>query len=360
MANNYTDKQYYSRSEGRIAAWRAQTVYATQDIATISTTEESTGVISTVYYSALRNFTSGLTFLATNWEVIERPTEGANRFVTLEDLINNYIVLYSDEANHGGMVKRMKIEALAQRAIQEFSYDTFTVKDLEYEVVTNARIVMPQDFVELVNLNYIDRNGIEQWMTQRLDSSNPSSAGQDSDGNYIYDSEGNRIISFDSSVTQDRWNGNSNNRDINNLSQYTTEGGFYTYGKRYYLDTETVNRAPSYYINEKDGVIDLDPSLLPGSEGTQAGASVVVMKYISDGLSSNKAEIQVPKFSEQAIYDTIYYEMISRSNVIPANEKERAKRRMVAKKREAKLRLSKLSPRELIQSFRSQARWIKT
>ena len=100
---------------------------------------------------------------------------GANRFLTLEDVVNNYIVLYGDEEMHSGTVKRMKIEAFAQRAVQEFSYEIFRVKDWEYEVLDVARFPMPQDMVELVEINYVDQYGQEHWLVPRRDSSSPRS-----------------------------------------------------------------------------------------------------------------------------------------------------------------------------------------
>ena len=340
---------------------------------------------------------------------------GSNRFLTLEDVVNNYIVLYNDDENHGSKM-RLKIEAFAQRAVQEFSYEIFRVKDLEYEVVDVARFPMPQDFVELVNINYVDQYGQEHWLIPRKDSSSPRSPLQGiqpeyestrgygsgevvviienegavgqmfayyrslnmlaagvapttgaTDANweflgrssrrasYIYDSDGNIIYASGTSVTKERWDMFDDQRrgsDINSpVGAYTTEGGYYTYGKRYYLDTETVNQNPTYWVNEAEGVIELDAALL---------TEVITVRYVSDGLSNDFSQIQVHKFCEQALYDTIYYEMIARRNDVPANEKERAKRRMVAKKKEAKLRLSPISPRELIQTFRTQARWIKT
>ena len=172
---------------------------------------------------------------------------------------------------------------------------------------------------------------------------------------YVYDDDGNVSFVSGFSVTKERWDMFDDQRrgsDINSpVGAYTTEGGYYTYGKRYYLDTETVNQNPTYWVNENEGVIELDAALI---------GEVITVRYVSDGLSSDFSEIQVHKFCEQALYDTMYFEMIARRNDVPANEKERAKRRMVAKKREAKLRLSPISPRELIQTYRTQARWIKT
>ena len=336
------------------------------------------------------------------------PSElGDNMFLTLEDLINNYMVLYSDDENHG-MTSKTKVEAFAKRAIQEYSYDTFRVKDWEYEVIDRATFPMPQDFVELVGINYVDRFGLERWLTPRKNSSNPRSPFQfqntliwndttiynagdpvriqlggetservfisliddnqnsepsltntdwqlgSGDSGYIYNSDGNILFAEDTSYTQVQYN--EQNRTQNILGGQLNEDSYRNrsygyYGKRFYADPELANANPTYYINERNGVIDLDPILI---------GEVINLTYVSDGMSDDPSEIKIHKFAEQGVYESIYYEMIARSSRVPANEKERAKRRMVAKTRQAKLRLMKLSPRDIIQTLRSQAKWIKT
>ena len=172
---------------------------------------------------------------------------------------------------------------------------------------------------------------------------------------YVYNSDGSIIVYEDVSTTQTRFNANDERRNPTILTGtqggYNNFSGYFDYGRRYYASTETLNSNPTYYINDRNGVIDLDPILI---------GEVINLKYISDGLSSDLSEIKVHKFAEQAIYEYIYFEMIARNSRIPANEKERAKRRMVAKHRQAKLRLMGLSPRDLIQTLRAQAKWIKT
>ena len=424
-----TDRQYFARFENRIETLTAGEPY---EIHTITRIEN-------VYYEFLglpnpdANMTARVRITAYDpatespttapngsWVVFDPGNLGDGQFLSLEDIINNYIVLYADEDAHGGMPKRVKLEALAKRAIQEFSYDTFRVKDWEYTVGENARIPFPQDMVEFARLGWVDRYGIQRWLVPRKDNTNPRSTLQtegraDSvwnpvlrylpgqfvsivDGSntryfrrtsvapltnpspltnsmewteitdiddipetsgFLYDEEGNQtfadntshsILQYDANSLRARGNANIT-PNLNNLSQYTTEGGFYTYGKRYYLDTETVNTNPTYIISTEDGAIDVDTSLI---------GYTIVLWYVSDGLSDDPAEINIPKFAEEAIYDSIYYDYIARKSDVPANEKERARRKMIAKRRQAKLRLSDITPRELLQTLRGQARWIKT
>ena len=299
------------------------------------------------------------------WELIEGAVDalGENRFISLEDIINNYMVMYVDDDMHGSS-KRIKIEAFAQRVIQEFSYDTFKVKELEFEILDLPRVVMPKDFVELVQLNYVDPYGQERWMVERKDSSNPLSVEQSNSGSPIVDSDDNLLVTNDS-LTKERYDAAGETTQSSGFVSY--DQNQFWYGKRYYLNTEKASSAYTYVINEHQGVIEVDPRLLNPAEYASGRdpllppvAGVVVLRYVSDGLSSDLSEVKVHKFAEQAIYEAIYYEDIARKVNVPANEKDRAKRRMKGKMKQTKLRLMNISPRDLLQTLRAQAQWIKT
>ena len=289
------------------------------------------------------------------WTVLTNvPDElGGNRFITLEEAVNNYMVLYADEENHGGKAMRRKVEAFGQRAIQEFSYDTFRIKEEEYEVLDRAKFPFPQDLVEVVDVLWLDQiNGYLRPIPYRKNSGTPLSPTQDQTGEFLYDNNGERLYTTNGSETLDTYNEFDDQREfsLRNGGGYNY-GNYYTYGNRYYLDPERANRNGSYAINEMDGTIELDPSLM---------GEVIVVRYISDGLSSNIAEINFHKFAEQAVYDYIYWHMIMNKSRVPMNEKQRAQRAAYASRRTAKLRLSRLSPGELKQTLRNQTNWIKT
>ena len=352
MALNLTDQQYYAAAS---PTWSFKEDYSQND------TVEWNGQ----YYVALMAVEGQEVMDMANqpdmnavWQLIEGAVNalGDNRFISLEDIINNYMVLYVDDDMHGSK-KRLKVEAFAQRAIQEFSYDTFQVKSFEYELGDLPRIPMPKDFVEVVQLNYVDSYGQEYWLVERKDSGNPTSYAQSDNGSLIYDENGN-AITMDNSITLERHNANDLNDSNDDILQGYYGGhdsyGGYRYGKRYYLDTEKTSSAYTYVIS--DGFIEVDASLLREDQSS----NIITIRYVSDGLSNDLSEIKIHKFAEQAIYDTIYFEDIARKLNVPANEKERAKRRMKGKMKQAKYRLSNFSPRDLLQTLRAQARWIKT
>ena len=371
---NFTDRRYYSEFESRVTAYRETITYNTGDIVQFNE----------VYYEFIP--ADGTTSVGVTpgtddavWRMIDSlPELGYYQFVSLEDIVNNYFVLYGDEDLHSGGKKRTRIEAFAQRSIQEFSYNVFKVKELEQVVNDQFIIPFPQDYVSLVSISYVDAYGTERWLINRPDSGAPQSLLQDGESDdyaYTYDDDGRLITDnlnsrtiallnndptddeqYDGAATLDRYDefnaGATQRRELSADAVVTGYSGSYsTYGKRYYEDTQTANQNATYVVNDTDGVIYLEPSV---------AGEVVTMRYVTDGLGGTPQEIKVHKFAEQAIYDSIYYEMIARSTTVPANEKERAKRKMIGKTREAKIRLSPVSRREMLQNLRGQSTWIKT
>ena len=381
MALNLTDKQYYAAFNS--APWSGRRAYGVGDVVQYNNLYYVLGGMTGIPANDSDPYDMSMDNPApdpatNNWELIEGAVNqlGENRFISLEDIVNNYMVLFVDDDMHGSQNRR-KIEAHAQRVIQEFSYDTFKVKELEFEIGDVPQVVMPKDFVELVGLNFVDEYGTERWMIERRDSSNPFSVWQSDKGNIITDEDGD-IVGGASSLTKNRWDNAGKYEKLENNQQLGGGGfglGFGSGlgdidGRKFWLDPELQHNAYTYVINDYQGVIEVDPRLLGMSNGpaalggntigAEAGGAIITMKYISDGLSSDLSEVKVHKFAEQAIYDNIYSEDIMRKANVPANEKQRAQRRAYATKRTAKLRLSNFSVRDLKQTLRAQAIWIKT
>ena len=343
---NITDKQYFSAFfPGTISDWSATTTYVVGDTVSYlgcswAAIEGSTGDVPSEQSAA--------------WEVTKL---GSGQFITLEDMVNNYMVAYADDDIYG-KPSRYKVEFHAQRAVQEFSYDMFTVKSQEFQPSREDLPLwpMPRDFVSLVKIAWIDNNGIERPMIQRSVSTNPTSPLQEANGTFMYDSNG-EIIYATSSVEQERWNSRvqdgSNNTSGNSYNSYT--GTYNIYGQRYYLNPETANRNGTYNINQENGTISFD-----FIEPIDPAIDILSIHYVSDGLSQDFSEIKVHKFAEKAIYEDIYSEIIDKRRDVPANEKQKARKKAAATKRNAKLKLAKWGHRELLQTLRGIAQWIKT
>ena len=60
---------------------------------------------------------------------------GGYQFITIQDIINNFIISYVGQEKLITKIKRADVAFHAQRAIQELSYDTFkSIKSQEIEI----------------------------------------------------------------------------------------------------------------------------------------------------------------------------------------------------------------------------------
>jgi len=107
---------------------------------------------------------------------------GNYQFVSLEDIINSFIVAYVGEDKIISKIKRTDVAFHAQRALAELSFDTLkSVKSFELEVPPSLTLPLPQDYVHYTKLSWVDSAGIKRPIYPALKTSNPISYQQDSD-----------------------------------------------------------------------------------------------------------------------------------------------------------------------------------
>jgi len=112
---------------------------------------------------------------------------GSYQFISLDHIISNFMIGYVGENKIIGKIKRIDVAFYAQRALQEFSYDTLkSIKSQEIELPPSLVMPLPQDYVNYVKFAYSDDSGIEHVLYPVSKTSNPNSIAQDSDGNYIF------------------------------------------------------------------------------------------------------------------------------------------------------------------------------
>jgi hypothetical protein len=113
---------------------------------------------------------------------------GNYQFISLDHIINNFMIAYVGEGKIVPKIKRTDVAFHAQRAIQELSYDTFkSTKSQEIEIPPSLTMSLPQDYVNYVKLVWSDSAGIEHIIYPTSKTSNPNKVAQDSDGNYIFE-----------------------------------------------------------------------------------------------------------------------------------------------------------------------------
>lgn len=202
---------------------------------------------------------------------------------------------------------------------------------------------MPSDYVDFIRISRL----VDGVMYPMMENRNAMSADvylRDNSNEILFDNEGEVLLANSSELEQSR---------INKApAQDLTEGCYqYSIGSLYGMDTNTANGNPTFRINRASGVIDF--------ESTMSGETIV-LEYISDGMEGgNDSAIMVNKFFERYIYAYITYELLDSKFGVADGVKVRARQKQRALYRNARLRMSAMSPLDLLMTLRGQNKWDK-
>lgn len=281
---------------------------------------------------------------------------GNYQFIPINDVINNFMIIYVGEDKTISKVKRADVQFHAMRAIQEFSFDILPQdKAIEIEVPPGLYMILPQDYVNYTKLSWVDSHGVERPIYRTDITSNPSPYIQDEAFEYTFDSSGN-ITLANESETLKKWDKSSNSTSTplapyGALSQESRGdlASMYAYGQRYGLTPETTQSNGTFYIDKIKGVIRFSSDLRE---------KIVTLRYISDGLGID-ADMNVHKFAVDAIYKYIAHAILAVKANAPEYIIDRYRRELAAAKRNAKIRLSDLKASLMTQLMKNQSKWIK-
>ena len=123
---------------------------------------------------------------------------GNYQFCSLEDIINQFMVIYVGEDKIIRKCSKIDVAFHAQRALAELSFDTFkSVKAQEIEVPATLQMLLPHDYVNYTKLSWVDSSGIKHPIYPTKHTSNPFSIKQDGDGNYTFPGNVQLLINGD-------------------------------------------------------------------------------------------------------------------------------------------------------------------
>lgn len=282
---------------------------------------------------------------------------GGYAYITLNDIVNNFLVGYVGTGKLIGSTKRTDIIFHAKRGLQEFSYDTLkSVKSQELTIPHSLSVVLPQDYVNYVRMSWIDHQGVKHiiYPTNNLTINPYEVPIQDNRGVPIQDNFDDNIEG--TSLTEERWR-------RNNIGEYVVDGNEFSgdwyngdswiqsafYGRRYGLDPQFANINGYFTINDREGKISFSSDLVN---------KLIVLEYISDGLAYDM-DSRIPKMAEEAMYAYILHAVIATRINQPEYLVNRLKQEKNAKLRNAKIRLSNIKLSEITQVLRGQSKWIK-
>ena len=282
----------------------------------------------------------------------------AYRFLSLSDIISNFMVAYVGDDKIIPKARRTDISFHAMRALQELSYDTLkSILSQEITVPPSLQMVLPQDYVNYVKLTWSDSSGIEHTIYPAIKTSNPTKINQQEDGAYQTSSNNISTSQDDDDPSSTTWENyksttpSENQKDDYNLDSDTFDLNL---GQRFGLDPKHAQVNGSFYIDEIEGKIHFSSNI---------SGKTVILKYISDGLINDNrigdGKINIHKFAEEAMYKQIAYAMLSTRINTPPVLIQMYKKEAFAAKRNAKLRLSNIKIEEIAQIMRGKSKIIK-
>jgi hypothetical protein len=280
---------------------------------------------------------------------------GSYAYITLDDIINNFLIAYVGAGKLISDVKRTDVIFHAKRGMQEFSYDTLrSIKSQELTIPPSLNVIIPQDYVNYVKISRIDSNGVKHIIYPGMLNGSPYTMPiQDTEGIPVQDTFDANITG--TSIIEERWKADKPTanqvRDRLSSLNFNDQGAnTYNYlGQRYGMDTANANFNGTFIMNDREGKISFSSDLV---------GSLILLEYISDGLAYD-LDTKVPKMAEEALYAHIIHAIISTRSNQPEYVVQRLKQERFAKLRNAKLRLSNIKLEEFTKALRGQYKWIK-
>ena len=374
-----TNEQYYAGQQG-FTATAAQTTFVwTGDVDLVATTSTSYAnfklLVDNVEWTPVSGAPGATQYQLSSANTITVPAmvggeivviklldstkwenNGSYAYIKLVDVINNFMVAYVGMDKLIPRCKRSDIVFHAKRGLQEFSYDTLkSIKSQELTIPPSLSVIIPQDYVNYVQMSRIDDVGVKHIIYPTRLTSNPYNAPvQDGKGVPTQNSLGANIEG--SSLTNARWKTANQNDltglydiDMLNAGVYNYFWYDFNYGRRYGLDPETSQMNGWFTINEREGKFSFSSDLQ---------GELLILDYISDGLAVD-TDMKIPKMAEEAIYMHILYNILAGRANVPEYVVARYKKERRAALRNAKIRLSDIKLEEFTQVMRGKSKWIK-
>jgi hypothetical protein len=276
---------------------------------------------------------------------------GDYQFISLKDIINNFIIAYVGEDKIISKIKRTDIVFHAKRGVQELNFDTLhSFKAQEIEIGPQLYMVLPQDYVNYIKFTWTDSAGIEHVIYPASKTSDPPAILQDDNFEYTFDNNG-EILYAQESETWKKFSSTGTSPE-DPMSEAAAADKIYeqNLGRRYGIDPQFAQSNGTFFIDQVRGLARF---------GSNMVHKIVTLKYVSDGLNVKEEEMRIHKFAEEAMYKYLAHAILATRANTPEYMIARFKREAAATKRNAKLRLSNIKLEEITQVLRGKSKQIK-
>ena len=279
---------------------------------------------------------------------------GSYQYVTLDELVNNYMLINVGDDQLISNIRRYKALFYAKEAVKEMSFDTSReARSIEYIVGSDLKMILPHDYVNYVKLS-LEINGILLPMSESLSRISTPAYVQDANNDLTFDINGN-VITGQSEldirrIDQSLYSGPG---VYNNCMGWCFGGNWYFDGQaggRFGLETDRANVNGTFTINKRSGVIDFANNIT---------GQRVVLEYISDGLEVDDSEVRIHKMAEKYVYAYITWCILDSKVNIQEYIVRRARDKKSSLLRNLKIRLSNIKAGNLLMIMRGQNKQIK-
>lgn len=265
---------------------------------------------------------------------------GSYVYVTLEEMVLNFIANYTGDGYMLVNPSRSKIIYQFKQGIKKFSMNALReVKAVELELGDTLDIILPPDYVNYARISYVNQDtGDLMVLSANTKSPRATAYLQDHNADILFDDNG---FVLEGSTYFSELNDKVNQRNI--IDNYGSEVDFK-------LDT-TQNANGTFHIDTRAGKIHFS---------SDNSSRVIMLEYISDGLEySNESDIKVSKMAEEALYNFVNYELLRNVFGAPMYEKNEAKKMWFASYKNAKIDMMNIKISDVMLFLNAKRKWIR-
>lgn len=275
---------------------------------------------------------------------------GSYIYLTIEELVNNFMSNYVGDETILGPAKRSKVVYQIKQGIKEFNVSALReVKSVELELNDTLDIILPPDYLQYVRISYVNPYTGE-CMVLSINEKMPLATSylQDNQANILFDDDG-FILEGDTLLSE------INDNPAKNTGLRTFIGGCNGYCSAanetfWGLDTSQ-NFNGTFNIDTRKGKIHFSSDNL---------TRVLLLEYISDGLEySSESDIKINKLAEIALYNWVHWNLLSTKLGVQEYIIRRAEKNYTASFRNSKIKLMNIKATDVAHFISGRKQWIK-
>ena len=276
----------------------------------------------------------------------DEENHGSYQYVSLLDMVNNFIDNQTGDGSLIGQVPRRKIIYQVKQAIKEFNTGNLNEpKGCELEMNDTLTIPYPYDFVSLCTVSFVNKTtGELMSMSVNPKLNTFPSWLQDQNADILFDQDGYILegTSMNAQLESEQ-NKISYSFDDNCCLELDT------YRNNNYRLDATINRN-GYYNPTKDGI----------HFSSEALSKIIMITYISDGLESNDdANIKINKILEESVYAYVKWNILTNSGGTQEYIVKRAEKEYFAKRKNATIKIMQIRYNDLFFLLNGRKNWLK-